>query len=1004
MKKGNSNGKFNRKEAEIAEYLAFAEFVSELGDAIDRYYPEDLVARTKTAILPHMFDDIEDYNYFMEQIENFFQAYTRMLAESRMPSNMRGSIGNSQEITLEIIKDLDKKFPNQLASFVLLHVLIERKTPYIIEACLKYLKGKNAYVERLTQDEYGYKYIEIASTDEMSIEFLNKEYHERDDIGDGLRKLTKDELDFLTRIETISGMEFLSPQDFVYAAKDSKYAGALFFNMASYNEFAENKAFTETENSIITLIKSNIQYLNLNKLKMLMLCRALVFAEQIGVTQNDSNVEYAEKVIKELLEIVKTSRSSKISSNGISVEVLDWKAINFEAREQRRENTIRSNPLIYALSSDTELIRMGVSTERQLDITTREVIESAQEFLEKRNINRFFDEFDDGKLASFDFDLRKPETVKALRTILYTRIKEKNPDASVDEIEDICFQYAKKVISELYQKNLVKIIDLRKFDESATCELISEGVIDISNSDLSKNLFSKQAIVYLCCVQPNRLTECLDKKYITKADLLAVSHIPTILIKTLFENRLLNISELFELIALKKIDLSLIKNSELNKEILMEQLDSDILSELYINIIRKKAEYEIESKANIEKSLAEGIDEEKIEPSENEIKLQNELQVLINQKNVFVYLLKYLELKGRENIDFSENTFLGVLEHTDDMYGEFIEAVEEMYKDGIVSMEQIKDLDSKLLVVLVKRGTIRAEDIEEFKKHAVSEEELEEFKEILDVDEYLSEVEQIRYAKLQEIVDEIIKDFSISNEEKLGIIYSIFTSDSEIEKRLRDLYETKILNGEIDSTYDISKEGNAPVAKQKKGRKKKNINDNSIPKEKNGFVYSPYVIWQFLRIVDPNVSIKVYKDGNVTFCSEKLNKAVIESVWKGNGENVERSYGVATISMSLDTFENNFSNIVVYGRNGYKINGYNAKAVLPTVLTPKGVKSLGIIRHNKDLSHSGRKNWFDLLLEDFGICLQDIKDGKDTRYALEDAERIEAFLKEVRERNTYERI
>ena len=159
-----------------------------------------------------------------------------------------------------------------------------------------------------------------------------------------------------------------------------------------------------------------------------------------------------------------------------------------------------------------------------------------------------------------------------------------------------------------------------------------------------------------------------------------------------------------------------------------------------------------------------------------------------------------------------------------------------------------------------------------------------------------------------------------------------------------------------------------------------------------------------MRIVDPNVSIKVYKDGNVTFCSEKLNKAVIESVWKGNGKNIERTYGVATISMSLDTFENNFSNIVVYGRNGYKINTHNAKAVLPTVLTPKGVRSLGIIRHNKDLSHSGRKNWFDLLLEDFGICLQDIRDGKDTRYTLEDAERIEAFLKEVRERNTYERI
>lgn len=470
------------------------------------------------------------------------------------------------------------------------------------------------------------------------------------------------------------------------------------------------------------------------------------------------------------------------------------------------------------------------------------------------------------------------------------------------------------------------------------------------------------------------------------------------------QNNLLSVTEILELVSLKKIDLSLIKTINFDKEILKAELEPDILSELYISIVRKRNEYELESKSNIDKAIEAGIEEDKIEPSEKEIELQRELQSLINQKNVFVYLLKYLELKGRENVYFSENVFLGALEYTDDMYGEYLEIVEEMYKDGIVSMEQIKELDPKLLVALVKRGTIRAEDIEEFKKHAVSEEELEEYKDILDVDEYLSEIEKIRYDKIKAIVDEIIRDSSISNEEKLGIIYSIFTSDTEIEKQLRELYETRILNGEIDSTYDISKEENATIAKTKKGRKKKDTENNTVSKDRNGFVYSPYVIWQFMRIVDPNVSIKVYKDGNVTFCSEKLNKAVIESVWKGNGKNIERTYGVATISMSLDTFENNFSNIVVYGRNGYKINTHNAKAVLPTVLTPKGVRSLGIIRHNKDLSHSGRKNWFDLLLEDFGICLQDIRDGKDTRYTLEDAERIEAFLKEVRERNTYERI
>ena len=1004
MEKENSNNKLNKRQMEIAAMLSNLELLSELGDAIDRYYPQDLIARTKTAIFPHMFNSREDYEYFMGQIENFFFEYEKMLAESRRNLNRLKGTTKSQEKTLEIIKDLDEKYPSQFASFVLLHVFIESDTPYIIEACLKYLKGKNAYVERLTQDEFGYKYIEIASTDELDASFLRKGVRERDNFRGVLRTLTKEEEEFLTRIETISGIEFLSPQDLVFAAKNPKYASALFFNMASYIDFSNGKISSETESSIYTLAKTILPYVNINKLKLLMFCRMLSLAEQSGLDSRNEDVLYCENVIQAMLEVIKKSKASKILVDGFNIETWDWKAIQFHIREQRKENTVRNNPMISVLSENVDLVKYPIQSDVRLEITTNDAIQAAENYLEKLNINRFFNKFDDRDVDSFKFDLRRNETVKNIRTMLYNKIKQENPEASVDEIEDLCFQYMKKVIQTLYEKKLVSVLNLRRLDESATCELIANGVIKISNFDLIRNSFSKQAIVYLCCVQPERIMECLEKKYITKEDLLSVSHIPAILIENLWQNNLLSVTEILELISLKKIDLSLIKTINFDKEILKAELEPDILSELYISIVRKRNEYELESKSNIDKAIEAGIEEDKIEHSEKEIELQRELQSLINQKNVFVYLLKYLELKGRENVYFSENVFLGALEYTDDMYREYLEIVEEMYKDGIVSVGQIKELDPKLLVALVKRGTIRAEDIEEFKKHAVSEEELEEYKDILDVDEYLSEIEKIRYDKIKAIIDEIIRDSSISNEEKLGIIYSIFTSDTEIEKQLRELYETRILNGEIDSTYDISKEGNATIAKTKKGRKKKDTENNTVSKDRNGFVYSPYVIWQFMRIVDPNVSIKVYKDGNVTFCSEKLNKAVIESVWKGNGKNIERTYGVATISMSLDTFENNFSNIVVYGRNGYKINTHNAKAVLPTVLTPKGVRSLGIIRHNKDLSHSGRKNWFDLLLEDFGICLQDIRDGKDTRYTLEDAERIEAFLKEVRERNTYERI
>lgn len=1000
MKKSQSN-KVDKKQAELERYLEFAELVSELGDAVDRYYPEDLALRTRTIITPLMFKNESDYKYFISRIDEFFREYAIMLQESKI-SRMtgKGIGGDSQQKTLNIINDLSQKYPEQLNSFVLSHVSIERDTPYVISACLRFLKNKNAYTERFTQDENGYKYIEISSTEELGFDFLSKEYHERDDIGDGLRKLTKDEYDFLTRTETVSAIEFLAPQDFVYCAKSPKYAGALFYNLASYNDFAHGKDYTETQNSIITLIKSNIQYLNLSKLKMLMLCRAIVFAEQLGITMENSDSKYAEDIVKELLELLKSSKGTKINSNGISIDVVDWGAIDFEVREQRKENTIRSNPPIYIFGPNSRISKMNVKTELNIDMTTRDVISSAESFLEKREINRFLEKFEQDKIDGFKFDLRNIGTVKSLRTMIYTRAKEKNPDLDTDEIEDICFEYAKNLAKCLYTQKYVDVFELRRFDESAVCELIYEGAINISDLDLFKGGFSRQAIIYLCCVQPERIENCLDKKYITKDDLLSAMHIPNSVIINLFNKNQLSIKEILDLVAQKKVVVAQLSECEFSQELINEQLDPLFLAQLYMDVLKGKVDYETKVKDHIESAIEQGISEDDIPAMDGEQELQNGIQILVEQKEAYLNFVNLSQLKGKDKDKFLELVFTEAFSSME--YQDFCRVAEEMYKDGLIDMDLIRRLEPSIIVELIKSFAITTEDLEKFKNTAVTDEEIAELREICDSEEeYQEEFDDLKYKKLKDIIDAIVKDPSISQEEKLGIIYNVYSLNTEIEEMFVEYYQDAILKDEFETKFEKIKETYGKTAKVKKKRNPKPDNDKT-PINENNFVYPAKMIWNFMRLLDPNVDIKVLKDGNVTFCSKKLDKAMIESVWNGSGKGVKRSYGTATISMDLNTFNNNSSHIVVPARKGYRIDTLAAKDVLPTVQTKKGIKRLGLIRHDKDLKHTGKKIWFELLLDNFGIKLDDIREGRDSRYTPEDAEKIEQFIKVARD--SHERI
>ena len=977
--------------------MGFAELIAELGDSIVRYHTSDVLERFKTGITPFCFDKIEDYNYFISQLSDFFKYYENMIFENRIAQTNKT---NSHKKALEIMRDLESKYPKQFDQLFLLHILFESDSPCIINASLKFLQGKKVYIERYTQDNYGYKYIEIAATDELDSVFLKKEPEQRGEYEIGLRKFTREEMDFLSSIRTISTIEYLSPADLVYCAKKPEYVDSLFFNMFNYLQFAKDKTSEETLNSLILLAYRNLQFVNISRLKTLLLYRAMQYNEVFTL---DSQLEFQENIIKELLEKVKSTRSVNLRLGDFSINISNPEEFTFEPH-YKRENVINEFLPIYGFTADSVLDKTTVDIKGGLEISTKEVVSRAEEFLKIRKIDRFLEQYKSGELTESSIDFRDPLSLSLLKDELKKQIKESNPELSEKELDDIYYVEAKELIRFMYDKSIMDIQLARRFDEIVTAQLICDGSFNIQDKDLLRVGFSKNAIIYISMNNPEKVISFINLGYLKKEDFLMSEYLSIDIIQILFNSSQITINDILELVSLKKIDIASLKQIDIqDKSMLKEQLDFSILAKLYIDIARKRNEYENENKSVIENAISEGVQEEDVIPSERELQLQEELQSLINQKNIFIFLFRTLQLKDKEKFDFFEDVYLEILEKSDDMYGEFLQITEDMYKDGILSMGQINELDPRLLIELIKSGTVRAEDIEEFKKNAVLEDEISEIRELCDTEEEGNrEIEELRYLKLKKIVDEIIRDSSISNEEKLGIIYNIYTLDTLIEKQKRSEYESLIWDGQIDSTFDRLQDTYSAETRSKRPRKGTDLEKTATSKKSDNYLYPPYMIWKFMRLLDPDISIKVYKDGNVSFCSKKLNKAMIEKVWKGNGEKVEREYGVATISMDLDVFEDNISKIIEYRRAGYRINTLNAKSVLPVILAQGKTKRVGIIRHNKDLKHSGRKIWFESLLDNFGINIEDIRQGKDTRYAPEDSDKIEEVLKEAR--SSYERI
>ena len=593
---------------------------------------------------------------------------------------------------------------------------------------------------------------------------------------------------------------------------------------------------------------------------------------------------------------------------------------------------------------------------------------------------------------------------------------------SIPEDLKVDFEIEKRaIITYLFNEKIFNLATIIEFDFEAVCISVQNGEIKISAEDFLKTRLlqhQKEAFINIAIQNETLLQALLNSNNITKNDILLLNLNSYVeLVPLLYNRNILNNVDLILLMKQGKISLSDIDTFALEN---VSISDSEIVSK-YSEIYQKKLEYEAAVKANYEKALEEGVDEEDIKESDEEIRLREELQWLTYVKDVYITLFKKQKMSQLEEYHRRQDIYMEVIElcYADDDFEKSIADITNMlYADSFISMAQVQQFDDGLFIPILKSGMAKRDDIEKFKSEIVSVEEIEkirsELSEIVEGEELEEEVRKqvyvLTYNKLSSLMERIISDPNSTKEEKLSILYSIFYKNNITEKTHREFFETEILvkiYGKlrakrkapvIDPNDEILTEDQIEPEEEK--------TDTVTPGHKYSsreFVYPTNIIWKFIELLDSDFKFRILADGYVVFESEKLNKAFIENVWQANkeGDFVRRGYGTTTLILDLDTYKMHQSEIVRPGRHGYKVDVLKAKSYLPKIQTSKGPKSTGMIIHEKDLKNTGKKIWFELILDHLGITQANVY-NRTTSYTQEDLDRIINFI--MNSKTKYEEI
>lgn len=659
-----------------------------------------------------------------------------------------------------------------------------------------------------------------------------------------------------------------------------------------------------------------------------------------------------------------------------------------------------------------------------------QIIKIYEDEMQKRQGNDFASEIDEQRKRNYKYASIKEslkgivlnkENLNIFANRILEKVKFENLECNSEEIEEIFKTEKRAIINYLFNEKIFSLSVAIEFDFEAVCMNIQNNEMNISAEDFSKTrLLQHQREIFINMAIQNEtlLQALLNSNNITKNDILLLNLDSYVeLIPLLYNRNILNNVDLMLLMKQGKITLNDIDNFDLEN---VSISDSEIISK-YSEIYQKKLEYEAAAKTNYDKALLEGIDEDDIKESDEEIRLREELQWLIYAKDVYITLFKKQKMSQLEEYHRRQDIYMEVIElcYADDDFEKSIADITNMlYADNFISMAQVQQFDDSLFIPILKSGMAKRDDIEKFKSEIVSVEEIEkirsELSEIVEGEELEEEVRKqvyvLTYNKLSSLMERIISDPNSTKEEKLSILYSIFYKNNITEKTHREFFETEILvkiYGKlrpkrkaplIDPNDEILQEDQIEPEEEK--------TDTVTPGHKYSsreFVYPTNIIWKFIELLDSDFKFRILADGYVVFESEKLNKAFIENVWQANkdGDFVRRGYGTTTLILDLATYKMHQSEIVRPGRHGYKVDVLKAKSYLPKIQTSKGPKPTGMIIHEKDLKNTGKKIWFELILDHLGITQANVHD-RTTSYTQEDLDRIINFI--MNSKTKYEEI
>lgn len=979
------------------------------------------------AITKDLFKTEEEYLDFYEMLYEY------------VTIEKRSSIHNAGKVISDAFLKLYEKYPNQ-TDVLILECVYDIKESSYLKSSLRYLNSKDIISARMTPipvEDTGkyYKTIGILTSKTISHYIPEIKYS----------KIEKQFLqNFLSSNLAKDIFENLKSEDLVYCARDNRYSPYLYF---SFSNILTDTAIPEKDrySCFVNYINGEIKNIDLEKLKLIMLYR---YFEKVK-SQKDIDIHTLKKLesIKNEFEKITGTISIQTKSSIINVPALDSNKFEYVSgitglpyvekqntqsilsvdnilNMKKNNSSIDASSLftnktlantkngtssmdfpIFSVVDDSNYIINSVELNEIIETSRKVLCEQIDTFIQNNKIKLFVE----ASIIDEDIDLYLQditithEVIENLETII-----SQNLDRESEEYNELLKIAKSKVLKCLINAKLFKLNEAMEFDISLLCEEIASNRININEIQFEKikpNIDRTKLIEI--AIQNQSLLEALIKtRNVSKEDLFKMNLSSyKELVEYFFNNEMLNVTDIIELAKQGKVTIKDIENMSLYNL----RIDNNLITSIYLEIQEKKNKYEDSIKEKYLVAAEKGIDENDVIETEEERKLQFELQKLINLKNIYLALYRNQSISKIEIVHRAKDIYMEFLDliNEENFEHDLIEITKQYYADEMISMNDIQELDDSLVIEILKSGLAKKTDIETFKEKLVSNEEFELILKDLEgrysgkelEEKTKQSIDNIKYQKLEKLMIKIIDDPQNSKEEKLNILYSLFSESSKIEREYREFFESIILV----KVYEKIKRKSVII----NDLNAEETNDNEIDEQSNydyrKFVYSTDIIWSFMRVLDPDSQCQVLADGYVLFKSEKLNKVFIENLWQPNkqGDFVRRGYGNATIIIDYDTFKTHETDIIKLRKNGYKVDIYEAKNNLQKVSTPKGEKTKGIIIHEKDLKNVGKKIWFELILEHLGI--DDINsDDRNSIYTKEEIVEIRKFVEESKYR--YEEI